>query len=180
MYAGRTLGLTPRLVAVPYVLIAPTNLESRARGVATRKLQNNYGHTDETKARLREATTRAIAEGRISPVSALEDKVAIELERRNVSFVRQHAIRGNNGQFVACIDFMLDDGRALEVNGTFWHSDPRVFPEGPMFPAQRRTEERWVRKVVAMELLGIPLIVLWEQDIRDDLAHALNVALATI
>src|SRR5699024_281803 len=47
-------------------------------------------------------------------------------------------VRGAAGRFVACVDFMLSDGRALEVNGTFWHTDPRVYPDGPTFPAQVR------------------------------------------
>src|SRR5690625_4495158 len=80
MYQGRTLGLTPRIVDKPYVRVAPINYEAIARAHATRRARNNYGHTDDTRARLSEATTRAIAEGRIAPVSKLEDEVAVVLD----------------------------------------------------------------------------------------------------
>ena len=180
MYKGRTLGLTPRIVDKPYVRVAPINYEAIARAHATRRARNNYGHTDDTRARLSEATTRAIAEGRISPVSKLEDEVAVVLDGLGVSYARQVPVRGAAGRFVACVDFMLSDGRALEVNGTFWHADPRVYPGGPEFPAQVRTAERWDRKVAALAALGIPVVVVWEKDLRDDFAEALRVALASV
>ena len=180
MYKGRTLGLTPRIVDKPYVRVAPINYEAIARAHATRRARNNYGHTDDTRARLSEATARAIAEGRISPVSKLEDEVAEVLDGLGVSYTRQVPVRGAAGRFVACVDFMLSDGRALEVNGTFWHADPRVYPDGPTFPAQVRTAERWDRKVAALDALGIPVVVVWEKDLRDDFAEALRVALASV
>jgi len=177
MYAGRTLGLTPRVVTDPYVRVAPFNYEAHARTVATRKARDNYGHSDETRARLSEATARAIAEGRVPAVSGLEDEVAAELERQGVVFERQVAIRGERGRFVACADFVLNDGRVLEVNGTFWHADPRVFPDGPVFPSQVRTAERWANKMDALTALGVEVLVAWEQDLRDDLAQTLLVTL---
>lgn len=176
MYAGRTLGLTPRIVSGPYNSVA-FNYEAHARSVATRKARGNYGHSDDTRARLSEATARAIAEGRVNAVSKLEDEVADELTRLGVAFTRQHLVRGERGRFIACVDFMLGDGRALEVNGTFWHTDPRVYPSGPTFPAQKRTQERWARKIAALDALGIPVVVVWEQDLRNGLTDALQVAL---
>lgn len=177
MYAGRTLGLTPRVATDAYVRATPFNREAHARAVETRKSRDNYGHSDETRARLREATASAIAEGRIPAVSGLEDLVAAELERQGVAFERQVAVRGTRGRFVACADFMLEDGRALEVNGTFWHADPRAYPDGPIFPAQIRTAERWLRKMDALAGLGVVVLVAWEQDLRDDLAQTLRVTL---
>lgn len=176
-YAGRTLGLTPRVVLEPYVRVAPVNREAIARTVATRRARDNYRHSDETRARLSEATARSIAEGRVPAVSSLEDVVSAELDRLGVAHRRQVAIRGEGGRFVACVDFLLDDGRAVEVNGTFWHADPRRYPDGPRFPAQVRTAERWARKVAALESLGVPLVVVWEDDLRDGPTQALVSAL---
>lgn len=180
-YAGRTLGLTARVVTKPYVLVAPPQTaESRARAVATRRARDNYKCSDEMRARRSEATTRAMAEGRISSVSKLEDIAAEALTLQGVGYRRQVGIRGPLGRFVGCADFLLDDGRVLEVNGTYWHSDPRAFPDGPQFPSQRRTEAQWARKTAALEALGIPLIVVWERELRDDPAEAIRVALAAV
>jgi G:T-mismatch repair DNA endonuclease (very short patch repair protein) len=180
-YRGRTLGLTLRVVTKPYVLVAPPRTpEQIAKQVASRRAGKGYGHSDETRARLSETTARAIAEGRIPAVSKLEDVVAKELDALGVGYRRQVAVRGPRGRFVASVDFLLDDGRAVEVNGTFWHSDPRSYPDGPVFPAQRRTAERWARKLTALAELGITVIELWEKELRDDPAQAVRVALATV
>lgn len=179
-YAGRTLGLTARVVTKPYVLVTPRSPESYVRTVATRRERGNYRHTDESRARLSEATTRAMAEGRISVVSKLEDVAAAALDLHGVTYRRQVGIRGPLGRYVACLDFLLSDGRALEVNGTYWHADPRAFPDGPRFPSQLRAAAQWARKTAALESLGIPLIVVWERELRDDPAEAIRVALAAV
>lgn len=172
MYLGRTLGLTPRVVTDPYVVTAVRDPDATRRSVATRRERDNYRHSDDTRARLSEATARAIAEGRIKPVSQLEDEVARHLDTLGVGYVRQHPIRGAHGRYVACADFLLEDGRVLEVNGTFWHADPRVYPDGPTLPAQIRTAERWGRKIEALSALGVTVIVVWEQDVRDSGSQA--------
>ena len=180
-YDGRTLGLTPRTVTQPYVLTAPPrSAEVIARQVASRRAGKGYGHSDETITRLREATARHIAEGRVPAVSQLEDIAAQALDALGVPHRRQVAIRGEHGRFAACVNFLLGDGRALEVNGTFWHADPRAYPDGPAFPAQRRTAERWDRKIAALAALSIPVVVVWERELRDDPAQALRVALAAV
>jgi G:T-mismatch repair DNA endonuclease (very short patch repair protein) len=180
-YRGRTLGLTPRVVAKPYVLVAPPRSpEAIARQVATRRANDGYQHSDDTRARLRETTARAIAEGRIPSVSKLEDVVAKELDALGVGYRRQVAMRGARGRYVASVDFLLDDGRVLEVNGTFWHADPRAYPEGPVHPAQVRTAERWSRKVAALANQDIAVVEVWEMDLRKDVAEAVRVALATV
>lgn len=180
-FRGRTLGLTLRVIDNPYVLVAPPmTAEQRAKQVATRRARNGYGHSDETRARLSETTARAIAEGRIPAVSKLEDVAAEALDALGVGYRRQVNIRGPHGRYVASVDFMLADGRALEVNGTFWHADPRVYPDGPVFPAQKRTAERWARKVAALDALGITVVEVWEKELRDDPAEAVRVALATV
>lgn len=180
-YRGRSLGLTPRVVSSPYVLTAPPRSpEASARQVATRRAGKGYGHSDDTRRRLSEATARAITEGRIAAVSKLEDIAVQAIDALGLAATRQALVRGEYGRYVACVDFLLADGRALEVNGTFWHADPREYPDGPVFPAQRRTAERWARKVAALAALRIPLIVVWERELRDNPAQAIRVALAAV
>lgn len=180
-YRGRSLGLTARVVEKPYVRVAPLpTAEQIARQVASRRAGKGYSHSDDTRARLSEATARAIADGRIARVSKLEDVVAEVLDGLSVDYRRQALIRGPLGRYVASVDFMLGDGRALEVNGTFWHADPRVYPNGPVFPAQRRSADRWGRKVAVLAGLRVPLLTVWERDIHEDAAKAVCVALAAV
>ena len=142
------------------------------------------GHTEATKAKLRalaiqqfsspearqsasENQIKAMAEGRISCVSGLEDDVAKALDKLGVSYDRQVGIRNpNNGQFYACVDFRLADDKVLEVNGTYWHADPRVYPDGPEFASQKQTVIKYREKVARLRLFGITVIELWELDFR--------------
>lgn len=142
------------------------------------------GHTKATKAKIREHTIRqfaspearqsasenqikAMTEGRISRVSVLEEDVAKALDELGISYDRQAGIRNPaNGQFCACVDFRLSDNKVLEVNGTYWHADPRVYPNGPEFASQRQTVKRYEKKVASLQSLGITIIELWELDFR--------------
>jgi len=180
-YAGRTLGLTGRVITKPYIRKAgPPTPEQIARQVASRRAGKGYAHSDDTRARLSEATTSAIAEGRISTISRFENEVAEVLDSLGVRYRRQVAFRGASGRYVACVDFLLDDGRVLEAQGSFWHSDPILYPDGPIFPAQRRSLERWGRKVELMSSLGITILEVWEGAFEKNPLETVTVALATI
>jgi hypothetical protein len=134
-----------------------------------------------TKTRLRETTTRAITEGRIPAVSRLEDEVSEVLRVGGVDFRRQIAFRDPlTGRYGACVDFLLADGRVLEVNGTFWHADPRVYAGRILKPSQVRTAACWQAKIALLARLNIVPLVLWEQDFRNNPGQAIEIVLAGI
>jgi len=186
-YSGRRLGLVKRVVTTPYqarqdpAITAANRAAAHSRTVATRRTNNSYNQSDATRTKLRVTTARAIAEGRIPAVSKLEDDVAAVLTAIGITYRRQHQIRDpETGRFCALCDFLLDDGRVLEVNGTFWHADIRKYPAGPRTLAQLRTADRWARKIAALSKLGIPLVVLWELDFRKNPTEAVQVALGIV
>lgn len=154
------------------------------------------GHTEATRKKIRDANHRqfsnpanralashnqskAMAEGRISAVSKLEDRVAQELSNQGFVFTRQYGIRNpHTNRYCACVDFMLSDGRAIEVNGTYWHADPRVYADKTLHPSQKHSIENYQKKIEAFRLLGIPLIELWEMDLEQDMAGTIRKSLA--
>lgn len=178
-YRGRSSGLTKRVVSRPYVRVAIIDWKAvSAKAWATRRERGTDKHSDETRARLREATARALAL-RTDTVSKLEDVVATVLDGMGVAYMRQVAIRGAGGRFVAVADFWLPEWETfLEVNGTFWHADPRTYPDGPIHDIQRRNAEAWQRKLRAYNILGYPLAVVWESDVRKDALEAVEGALS--
>jgi G:T-mismatch repair DNA endonuclease (very short patch repair protein) len=122
-----------------------------------------------------EITTRAIAEGKIRRVSKLEDRVSDYLESRGILFDRQYGIRDPiTGRYLASLDFFVDDRIAVEVNGTFWHADPRFYDLESLKPAQIRTLERWATKLDILTRLKIPLLVVWEHDLKEDFEGTLE------
>lgn len=123
----------------------------------------------EVRAKISLGVAKAIAEGRIPRVSKLEVEVGDVLRQLGVTRVPQYAIHDARGRFAAVIDYFLPDfGVALEVNGTFWHADPRAYPNGPEKPSQERTVAKYARKEVLLRQRGIPLVEVWEMDFRSD------------
>lgn len=182
-YAARGLGLVSRVVVQPYNISAETRAQmsesQTARNILRKALGRYFPHSEATKARLRLTTAKAIAEGRIPRVSKLEFIVKKELEILGLPFVHQKMFRDAQGRFVALPDFYLpDQNLVLEVNGTFWHADPREFPQGPLHPSQRRTLSRYQTKMTRLAQLGIPVAEVWERDIRADVQQAVGQALA--
>lgn len=171
-------------------------LRSRTAHLATDKNPTKgKGHSEATKAKLRAATLkqfaneanravaahnqrRAMAEGKIPKVSKLEDVVAAELDRMGIPYRRQWGIiDGETGRYCACVDFLLDDKTVVEVNGTFWHSDPRAYPKGPIHASQHRVLKIYARKMTALKKMGIRVIEIWEIGIMDNATKAVREAL---
>jgi hypothetical protein len=135
-------------------------------------------------ARRRNAAERRLAQmaaGVAPAVSRLEDLVAAALDVLGVSYTRQVVVRHPaNGRAIACVDFMLLGGRVLEVFGTFWHCDPRRYPDGPVSPVQWRVRQGDVRKRRTFERLGVPHAVVWETDVLADASGAVARAVESL
>ena len=146
----------------------------------------NIGHTDEVKNILREKstayfaiegnrakasrlTTKAIAEGRLKPVSQLEEMVAQWFVEFDIDFKRQMPISVNfKSGFAYSVDFVVGN-IAIEVNGTYWHSDPRFYPLGATTYSQKRVDKNYKAKKSIIYSKGMKLIELWEHDLNTNL-----------
>lgn len=65
-------------------------------------------------------------------------------------------------------DYFLPEHRIIvEIDGSYWHSDPRVVDESKLTPTQKRNKRvdeiknRWAL------MRGIPIIRIWEKDINE-------------
>ena len=98
--------------------------------------------------------------------SKLEEDFAREfLEKLNIDYVYQFEA-ADIGRFY---DFYLPKHNLIiEVDGGYWHSDPRVVKEGKLSPMQKRNKrvDEYKNKWALMH--GIPLIRIWEKDIREN------------
>lgn len=54
----------------------------------------------------------------------------------------------------------------IEVDGSFWHSDPRLVNEKKLTPTQKHNKFVDFVKDKWCDLHGIPLLRIWEEDIR--------------
>src|ERR1041385_2467858 len=126
---GMSLGLTKRVVTKPYMIRTQYDrTESGKKGWRTRGENGTNRHSEATRTKLSKATSIAISSGKLPRVSKIEDIVAEELTALGIIFTRQFVIRDNLGRFSSVIDFVLPTLKiAIEVNGTFWHADPRFY-----------------------------------------------------
>lgn len=100
--------------------------------------------------------------------SNLEIEVEDILRSLRYKFEAQYKLFSTRNRLRAVFDFYLTSHNvAVEVNGTFWHSDPREYPDGPQTKKQRRVARSWNKKVRYATQRGIRIIVLWEKDLRD-------------
>lgn len=75
---------------------------------------------------------------------------------------------------------MINGTTALEVNRTYWHCDPRYYPDGPINDSQIRTTTNYAKKIIALKELHMPLIEVWEADLRKNFIDTLRNALGGI
>lgn len=132
-------------------------------------------------ARRQAAAARRVvqmAAGVAPSTSRLESRVADALRAEGLAFAAQVPIHDpTSGRVLCCADFVLADGRVLEVYGAFWHCDPRVYSDGPVAAVQQRVRrlDRW--KAAMLARLGVPRAVLWEREVLADAAAAVRSAL---
>lgn len=106
----------------------------------------------------------------------IELTVMSMLQEAQLSFLYQHKL----AEFI-CVDFFLPTHKlVIECFGTYWHCDPRVYPNGPQTKAQRKNSgtDRWREKKIAE--MGYQLLILWEKDIKEDPTQILSVIKDTI
>src|SRR6266487_844556 len=156
------------------------------------------GHTKEAVEKIRQANARqfstqeardqaasrqakAIADGKFAVVSQIEKTVESVLQSLGISFKAQSLIRDpQTHRFLACVDFELDDKVVVEVNGTYWHSDPRFYPNGPIHKSQVHGHKTYTKKVRGLLELGYRITEIWEYDIQIDPTKAVTDALQKI
>lgn len=132
------------------------------------------GLTDEQLARRKAAIIAGHARNR-SRRSGLEILVQDILTVLGIEFTAQHPIPTYAG-YAYFVDFLLPSSVVLEVNGTYWHCDPRVYPYGPT-KRQVQVAQRYADKKSGLKNLGYRLIEVWEIDLKANPRGAVEAAL---
>ncbi|HEY0074978.1 MAG TPA: hypothetical protein VGB77_12815 [Abditibacteriaceae bacterium] len=143
----------------------------RSHGVEIRD-KNSYL----TSQWAREREYLRIANGDFPIVSSIENTVANELDSLGITYERQKVIFYQNRP-VACVDFSIGSSTVLEVNGTYYHCDPRAYPNGPINHNQEQMVKRYNRKIGALKKAGFQVIEIWEIDLKNDASHVVKAAI---
>jgi len=135
-------------------------------------------HTPEAIEKIREANTRQflnpknrykhalltckqIQEGKTGKAyNKLENLYAEYLKSKDIKFVQQYRVSKYLFDF-----YIPEENLLIEVNGTFWHADPRVYANKKLYPIQIKNLENDKNKIKKAISLGYKVKVVWEQDV---------------
>lgn len=65
-------------------------------------------------------------------------------------------------------DYKIVDGPIIEIQGGYWHGDPRLYEEKNLNSIQKRSRRVDEYKKKWALLRGIPIYYFWEKDIREN------------
>jgi len=100
--------------------------------------------------------------------SKLEQEVGAIIRKLGYKHTKQFPIYSTRKKLRGVFDFFLETHRlAIEVNGTYWHSDPRKYPDGPKYKVQKRNMRAWNKKMYQAHRQFIGVLVLWEIDLKE-------------
>lgn len=131
------------------------------------KARHTTPHSEETKEKCRKATVNGWANGRFNRKTSIEYKVEFFLEEMKdflkEGWVFQHPVK------YFTLDFAFPKSKiGIECQGTFFHTDPRIYPNGPICAIQKRNAGRDKSKKQYLTKRGWTVIELWEAEINDN------------
>jgi len=65
-------------------------------------------------------------------------------------------------------DFKIENGPIIEVNGSYWHGDNRIYEEKDLNRTQKHAKFVDELKKKWALLNGIPIYYVWEKDIKEN------------
>lgn len=123
-------------------------------------LMRNYGLATRTRRAIK---TELFGNKGKSKDTSIEEFVENFLKEKEIEFIPQKALKWCNYDF-----YLVEEKVAIECEGDYWHCNPRVYPEGPKNNIQKLNLEKNKMKIEICEKVDVPLLKVWELDIKKD------------
>ncbi len=144
---------------------------TRAIQSASAKRRKIHGHTghlhsDQTKEKLRLQTAQRWAAGGYSRVTGIHVKMREFLSTLSLTepFKEEFQVKYFSMDFAFPLSKI-----AIECQGTFFHVDPRIYPNGPINAIQRRNFGRdKTKRKICCDQEGWTILEVWETEINDN------------
>lgn len=138
---------------------------SKAKMSDAAKIRLVHGHTgclhsEASKQKIREATLRRIKNGDFKQLSS-KPHLAMKAILEEMGLVYEEEYRIAHWSF----DFRLEAGILIEVDGDYFHSNPKIYTNGPKSNTQKINHSRDIRKNQFCKDNNLPLLRFWECDI---------------
>ena len=120
-----------------------------------------HKHSEETKEKLRQNTLRMIKEGKFKQTKTKPHmELCRILKELNINFVEEYNLEGWS------FDVYLTDFKVLiEADGDYFHSNPKIYPNGPKTKTQRVNWYRDIKKNEFCKVNQLELMRFWESDL---------------
>jgi very-short-patch-repair endonuclease len=144
--------------------------EQMSESAKNRKIHGHTGckHSEESKQLMRDATIRRIKEGKFpktdtEPMNKFETILQDLKKEIDFNFEKEYSMK------YCSVDFAdVKNCIAFEVDGDFWHANPRSYPDGPIYESQRKNKRYEKIKEKYLRRQKWTLIRFWEYDITND------------
>jgi len=131
-----------------------------------RKVHGHTGHkhSEESKELMRQKTLERIKNGDFPQIDTLPSRTMERiLKKKKIRYKKEYVL----GSWA--FDFCCTDANILiEVDGDYWHSNPKIYPNGPKTKSQKINYYRDIKKNKFCEENKYKLIRFWESDILGD------------
>jgi G:T-mismatch repair DNA endonuclease (very short patch repair protein) len=138
-----------------------TNREEKLKWRSEKTIE--YFSKEENREKTRQSTIDQLRSGKM-PSSKTKPhlKIIDVLNKNNI----KHETEKQIGRFVFD-EFLPEQNTLIEVNGDYWHCNPKKFTNGPINEIQKRRMERDKFKCEYARSSGFNLVILWESDIKN-------------
>lgn len=137
--------------------------QREARAKSPLKARHITPHSPESIEKMRIETAKRWASGAFNKVTSIHLKMRDFLESLGLKFVEEYQVK------YFSLDFAFPESKiGIECQGTYFHIDPRIYPNGPINAIQRRNfgRDNAKRKIVC-DQEGWTIIEVWETEIND-------------
>lgn len=124
----------------------------------------NYWSKEENREKRRLDRSEYIQSHQYTNKTLLELRFENILSSLNIVFISQYTVCGYN------FDYYIPKHNVLiEVDGDFWHCNPKIYTNGPKYKSQIITIENDKKKnLICEKINNIQLLRFWEKDINDN------------
>lgn len=94
--------------------------------------------------------------------SQIEQRIHLALEKAEIPFKKHVFINGYN------FDILIGKNLLIEINGDFWHANPRIYIESDIVIGDKRASDIWAKDLRKRMSISSEynLLVYWEMDIN--------------
>jgi len=102
--------------------------------------------------------------------SKLESNFELLLKKLNIEYITQYLLCGYNFDF-----YLPKYDLIIEVDGDFYHCNPKKYPKGPIYESQKLTlKNDKIKNNICKNSSGLRLLRFWEDDIKNNLEYVIS------